>query len=226
VVSGGEIVVAGLYDSGGSGRFAVWGLNSAGGLDGGFGSGGRLIGPSSGEAEQALGLAVAPDGNFVVDGSASAPFTTPFGIVGRLGGAPIVVPNIKAALNVNRSFRRKDVLKHGIKVGVSCNQGCSISLTLNTTPAVAQKLHFGRKIRKCRKVHGHRRCTTTYAGGALATVRATLSNGSLKTFTLNNGAVKRAANAFNTVHLVVKVSAQSLSTHKTSSTSTGITIRK
>jgi uncharacterized delta-60 repeat protein len=225
-VSGGEIVLGGAYDSAGRTRFAVWGLNSGGSLDGGFGSGGRLLGPVGGQNVLAMGLAVAPDGNFVVDGFASAPFTTPSGLVGRIGGPPIVVAKVKASLKVSRTYRRSDVLKHGLKVGVSCNQGCSVRLTLNTTSAVAQKLHFGHKIRRCRKVRGRRICTTTYAGGALATVKATLSNGALKTFTLNNGAIKRAAKTFSTVHLTLKVSAQSLSTHQTTTASTGVTIKK
>jgi uncharacterized delta-60 repeat protein len=70
----GKIVVAGITDAASAADFALVRYTAAGALDGSFGSGGKVTTSLSGGTDDALGLALQPDGKIVAGGLANSDF--------------------------------------------------------------------------------------------------------------------------------------------------------
>ncbi len=172
-VSGGEVALAGYFDQFGRKRFALWGLNSSGHLDTGFGSGGLLLGAVTGSSIQATSIAVAPGGNFVVGGFATAPFSATLGFVGRFGGpavAPPPPPKLQVKVSVSRKYKISTVTgKSGLKISVNCSAACKVSGSITVSFGTAKALKLAPR-------HGHPK-TVTIARGS--TTLRNAGNGSL-----------------------------------------------
>lgn len=85
VISRGDIVAAGSYDSFGRAKPALYAFNQRGDLDMCFGQGGRYIGPYSGSDSEVRGLAAAPGGSVIAVGFSSGAFTSTSGFAVRFG---------------------------------------------------------------------------------------------------------------------------------------------
>ena len=145
VVSGGEIVGAGMYDSFGFGRFALWGLNGNGSVDSGFGSGGRFLGPQSNTNVQGMGLAVDSGGDLVVDGFSSGAFASTTGFAARFGG-PSTGPAPGQTSRIGLMGRMGFVSPGGvIGVQVGCFGGqtsCSGHITMDQNGKIVGQRNF------------------------------------------------------------------------------------
>jgi uncharacterized delta-60 repeat protein len=88
-LGGNDIVLAGYLDQLGSKRLAVWALRADGTSDGGFGSGGRSLGPTG----QFSALAIGSGGDLFGVGDTASPFGGSSGLAAKLSGVgPPVVP--------------------------------------------------------------------------------------------------------------------------------------
>ena len=121
------------------------------------------------------------------------------------------------------------MIKHGLKVKVSCNESCKINVALGVSAGTAKRLHILTYFKRCTKVHGKKHCVrahayraTTIAGG-----NVTLKQAGSKTFTLklSRGVGKTLAKQRKNVKVVLVVSVTSISTHKVVKISKGLTFK-
>jgi uncharacterized delta-60 repeat protein len=146
VLSGGDIILAGHFDSLGLRQAAVWALTSNGSLDSRFGQGGRTVFPSppgrpnfnpgAGQS-QFDALAAASDGSLLAGGNVQDNLDlATAGLVVKLAGFPVPVQlNVK----VKSSYRLGPALRQGIPVKFTCNEQCTLSAVLKALGGVVAK---------------------------------------------------------------------------------------
>ncbi|MGI8557053.1 MAG: hypothetical protein ACR2ND_01885, partial [Solirubrobacteraceae bacterium] len=171
IAGGGRIVGAGNFENTGvEVDAALWALTPGGAAQSGFGNGGTVRGPSG--ASEECALAVAPDGSLVAVGNTvkSFPDRSPCdaksasaaGFVARYIGFGQSTSALKVTLKrVSGSDKTSTVAKHGLKVRVSCNEACTIKLSLGVSSGTARRLHILTTFKKCTKVRGKKHCVRT-----------------------------------------------------------------
>ncbi len=218
----------GPYSSG-----ALWAMTSAGRLDSRFGSGGNVLTQFGGNRfNEFLGLTVAPSGALVAVGDTQQSYQGGYtGIAARyIGlGAPPPPPNqqLKASLTAVKSkYKTGDVAKHGLSVGVSCNQACSIKGSLVLSAGTARTLRIKTTFRKCTKSHGKRKCRKVSGYRAVTIGSGRSSRGGSGTSTLTLKLINKylkALQSHKSFSATLKVSVTSSATHKSKSLSKGLT---
>jgi uncharacterized delta-60 repeat protein len=192
IAAGGDIVGAGYALDGPYSNAVLWALTPAGRLDTRFGSHGSAVTQFGGDRfNEFSALALAPNGDLVAVGDTQQGFQGAYtGVAARyigFGPAPPVIPPLKVAIHgVSRTYKTSSVVKHGLKVGVSCNQACSIKASLGLSAATARKLHIQSTFTKCTKVHGKKRCRKVhgYRAVTLASGHASRRGPGTSTITL------------------------------------------
>jgi uncharacterized delta-60 repeat protein len=145
-VSGGDIFLAGNYDSLGLSQAAVWALRSNGVLDTRFGQGGRTVlasPPGRPNFNTGAGmsrfdaLAAAPDGSLLAGGSVQDTTGNPFvGYVAKLAGFPVPV---QVKIGAKSSYRLGPALRRGIPIKLTCNEACTLNAVLKALGSVVAK---------------------------------------------------------------------------------------
>ena len=231
IAAGGDIVGAGDALDGPYSNAVLWALTPAGRLDTRFGSHGSAVTQFGGNRfNQFSGLALAPNGDLVAVGDTQQGFQGAYtGIAARYIGfapPPPVIPPLKVAIHgVNRKYKTSSVVKHGLKVGVSCNQACSIKASLGLSAATARKLHIRSTFTKCTKVHGKKRCRKVhgYRAVTLATGHASRRGPGTSTITLRlKRQYVRALLRARRFTASLKVSATATATHKSKTIHMGL----
>jgi uncharacterized delta-60 repeat protein len=192
IAGNGDIVAGGTAGSSGLTSIAVWALSTSGAPVAGFGTGGTAVtsfgGSTTGEGNA---LAQAPDGTLVVAGDAKAVTGVYAGVLTRYNGfgAPAPPPStaLKATLaKLAKSYTDSAIAKHGLKVGVTCNQACTLKAKLTLSAGTARKLGLKSSFKKCHKVKGKQHCVTAHGFRAvtLGTASGKLTASGTKTITL------------------------------------------
>ena len=219
--TGGQIVAAGNFENTGTEiDAALYAFMPTGSPDTNVGGTGAVRAPTG--AIEACALAIAPNNDLVVAGdtvtafpdatpctvnSSSAGFAARYNALnGSKPPPPPPPPPLKVSLKANGSYKKARV-KNGLKFSVGCNQTCGLRVTLTASAAIAKKLHIGKKVRTCKKVHGHRRCTTVvkYSAITISSQQATILNAGTKTFVINNRLFRRALGTFPVVPMRLNV---------------------
>ncbi len=231
----GDIVASGTLTVNGVSDVAAWAVRSNGATETGFGLGGVVTTPfgTNGRGE-GNGLAVGADGKFVVAGDSRTIFGAYSGVVVRYNGfgatPPPPPPALKASLkSVSGRYKTSTVARHGLKLGVNCNQACSFKSTLTASAGTARKLKIKSKIRKCKKVHGKRRCTTTrgYTSLTLASAKGSLRAAGTGTLTLKLGrSYVKALEKQKSVSVTLQVVVTSSATKKSTTLKKGLTFKR
>jgi uncharacterized delta-60 repeat protein len=227
IAPNGDIVAAGVSVSGGVETTAsLWAFTPSGSLDSRFGSGGAVTTVFQSDfADEYSALALAPNGDLAAVGDAQAAYEGAYaGIAARyIGFGPPPLPPLKVLLTgLKGSYKTATVVKHGLKVGVNCNEACTIAVSLVASTATARQLHILSRVQRCKKTHGHRRCVTVrvYQQITLARGKATLGNGGLHTFVLKlSRSAAKALKAQRGVKLTLRALVTSPASHKHSSIS-------
>lgn len=192
----GDIVGAGYVQNGVQTTIALWAFAANGSPAPGFGFGGNVrTGGVFGLNAQAASVSLAPGGNLVIAGDASSTAATSYtGLTARYIGfepqpapPPPPPPALKVTLKyLSVSYKIRTAVAHGVKVGVGCNQPCKIQVTLVASASADRTLGLGKVTRRCRKVHGRRRCTTSHRYFKTTLIRgsSTLRTGQTHTFVL------------------------------------------
>jgi uncharacterized delta-60 repeat protein len=209
IIAGGTISNAGLHELG------VWAFTSRGAPDTSFGSHGATATPLGSLTQgESGGLAIGSDGKIVVAGDAKS-FTQIYtGKVVRYNGfAPALPPALKASLTgVSKSYKSSSVVKHGLKIGVNCNEACSIKVTVTVSSSTAKKLHL--------KTHGNKPVTITTGKGSLSS-----SGTSSITLKLSKN-LGKSIEKQKSVSINLQVSVTSSVTHKTQTLKKGVTLKR
>ena len=193
IATNGDIVGAGDALDGPYSNAVLWALTPAGRLDSRFGSHGSAVTQFGGDRgfNEFAALALAPNGDLAAVGDTQQSFQGAYtGVAARyigFGSVPPVTPPLKVAIHgVSRKYKTSSVVKQGLKVGVSCNQACSIKASLGISAATARKLHIRSTFRKCTKVHGKKRCRKVhgYRAVTLASGHASRRGPGTSTITL------------------------------------------
>jgi uncharacterized delta-60 repeat protein len=235
---GGTILGAGSYENTGTEIDAAeWALTSSGQPETAFGSGGVARYPQSGF--EYCAAAVAPDGSLLAAGDlvSAYPDQTPCalnaassGIAGRYigygpppGGSappppPPPVPALKLTLSgLKGSYPSKRAQRLGVTVGAACNEGCRLTATLTATAWVASRLHIGgKRVRRCVRLRGRRRCHTVVRYHPITVARAshTLGSSGKASLRLKSRNLMRALRTARIVRLTLSVRAVSNATGK------------
>jgi uncharacterized delta-60 repeat protein len=215
IASNGDIIAGGTISSAGLHELAVWAFTSHGAPDGSFGTHGAAV-TSFGTVTQGegQGLAIGSDGKIVVAGDAKAITQTYTAEVVRYNGfAPPPPPALKASLKgVSNSYKSSSVVKHGLKVGVNCNEACAIKVTVTVSSSTAKKLHL--------KTHGKKPVT-------ILTGKGSLSKSGTKSITLKlSKKLGKSIEKQKRVGLNLQVSVRSSVTHKTKTLKKGVTLKR
>ena len=231
IAAKGEIVGAGYALDGPYSNAVLWALTPAGRLDSRFGSHGSAVTQFGGDRfNQFSALALAPNGELAAVGDTQQSYEGTYtGVAARyfgFGSVLPVTPPLKVAIHgVSRKYKTSSVVKHGLKVGVSCNQACSIKASLGISAATARKLHIRSTFRKCRKVHGKKRCRTVHGYRAVTIGSGRGSRGAAGTTTITltlNRRYVRALERAKRFTASLKVSASSTATHKSKTIHKGL----
>ena len=217
LVPGGDIVGAGYTASSAFTNGALWALTSGGTLDGRFGANGMATTMFSGNRfNEFSGLALAPDGELAAVGDTQQTYQGGYtGIAALFGGfgAPSTPPLTVSLTGVSGKYKTKTVAKHGLKVGVKCNEGCSIKVSLVLSAGTARRLHI-------KTGHGYKAVTIASAKGSLAgpgTITITLR--------LKHRYVKTLERQ-QTVTVKLSMSALSSATHKSKTITKNLTFKR
>jgi len=195
----GDIVGAGYAQNGVQTTIALWAFAANGSPASGFGFGGTVrTAGVFGLNAQAASMSLAPGGNLVIAGDASSTAATSYtGLTARYIGfepqpappppPPPPPPALKVTLKyLSRNYKIRTAVAHGVKVGVGCNEPCKIQVTLVASASADRTLGLGKVTRRCRKVHGRRRCTTSHRYFKTTLIRgsSTLRKAQTHTFVL------------------------------------------
>jgi uncharacterized delta-60 repeat protein len=235
IAPGGDIVGAGYAVSGPYSSAALWAFTSGGALDGRFGSHGMAVTAFGADRfDEFSALALAPNGDIAAVGDAQQSYQGAYtGIAARYGGFGPVTP-VTPALNVSLKgvggrYKTGDVATHGLKVGVSCNEACSIKVSLVLSAGTARKLHILSTFKKCTKVHGKLKCKNVrgYQAVTIAAGRSSLGGSATSTVTLK--LVRSYVNALKrqkSFGASLQVSVISTVTHRSKTLSKGLTFTR
>jgi hypothetical protein len=138
-----------------------------------------------------------------------------FGAISPPPGPPSVA--LKVSLKgVSKSYKKGPVSKSGLKVGVTCNQACSIKAGLTASATIARRLHISVTTKRCKKVKGKKRCVTTrkYVATSVGSASAKVTASGTKTLTIKGARLRRALATSKNVTLTLSVVVTSTSTHK------------
>ena len=234
-----DIVAAGTESDNGLTGIALWAFKPNGASDASFGTNGTTVtGFGSSTYGEANSLAVASDGSIAAAGDSHSPGGLYSGLVARYGGfgpappppPPPKTPALKITLQgVSASNKSSNVVKHGLKAKVGCNEACKINVSLGVSAGTAKQLHLLTYFKRCTKVHGKKHCVKAraYRATTIASGSATLNRAGSKTFTLklSRSVGKAFGKQKKNVKVVLVVSVTSVSTHKVVKTSKGLTFR-
>jgi hypothetical protein len=236
IAPNGDVVAAGISVSGLQTTAILWAFTPSGALDNGFGSGGAVTtGFQSDFADEFSALAVAPNGDLAAVGDAQPTYEGAYaGVAARYIGfgpppAPPSAPLKVSFGGLKGSYKTATVIKHGLKVGVNCNEACAIAVSLVAGTATARQLHILSRVKRCKKTHGHRRCVTVrvYQQITLASGRATLGSGGLHTFVLKlSRSAAKALKAQRSVKLTLRALVTSTASHEHSSISKTLSFKR
>ncbi|MGI8904035.1 MAG: hypothetical protein ACR2IP_10335 [Solirubrobacteraceae bacterium] len=245
IASNGDIIAGGSIANSVLGDFSLWAFKPSGALDGAFGSGGvarTSFGATTSSTANAL--AIAPDGRIAAAGASTSVTTSAVSgvVVGYNGFAgsvpPVKPPPVKpppprfqvALPGLKGSDKIGEVVRHGLRVQVRCNQSCSLRVTLGITAGTARQEHILTFFRRCRKVHGRRRCFRAHAYRAvtIASGSARLRGAGARMFTLRLRRDVGRALPRHGRRLTVKLQVLAVSTvtHKRITISRGIAFRR
>ena len=193
IAPNGDVIGAGYSGNGPFSTPTLWALTSRGSLDSRFGSGGTASATfGSNRFGEFGGVAIAPTGDLVAVGDSQQAYQGAYtGIAARFVGfgapPPPPVPSLKVTLSgISKNYKTSNSVKHGLKLGVACNQACSIKMSLGISSGTARKLRILSTITKCSKVHGKKRCrkVKAYTSVTLASARVSRSGAGTSTITL------------------------------------------
>ncbi len=190
VAVNGDIVAAGYTQTGLQTTASLWALSSGGSSVAGFGTGGVVqLTNAAGQKSEAASLSQAPDGSLLLAGDTSPLLTTAYsGLAARFVGfgAPPAAALAITLKNLKGTYTIKSAVKSGIKFGVTCNEACSTKVSLVASKSTARTLGLFTTTKRCKKVHGKKKCTTTrkYAKTTVLTSSSKLSQAGTHNFTL------------------------------------------
>jgi uncharacterized delta-60 repeat protein len=233
VLAGGDVVAAGYSTNGPYSSGMLWALTSGGALDGRFGSGGMAVANfGSDRFNEFSGLGLAPNGELAAVGDTQPTYEGGYtGIAALYGGfGPVSVPALTVSLKgVSGKYKTATVAKHGLKLGVNCNEACSVQVSLVLSAGTARKLHIVSTFKKCTKVHGKRKCKTVhgYKAVTIASGSGSLGGSGTKTITLHLiGRYVKTLKAQKQFGVKLSASAVSSATHKSKTVSKSLTFKR
>jgi uncharacterized delta-60 repeat protein len=218
IAPNGDIIAAGQYDDSVLTYGSLWAFNSHGQLDTSFGSSGvAVFTDPSAENSEFAGLSISPiTGDLITAGDSSE-----FGGGDYAGVAASYIgygpPIATLPLKVTLSDVKANYKSATVTFSAACNEACSLSAVLGASAGAAKQLKLGKKVTRCKKVHGKNKCTkvTIYKALTLASEKAKLSAAGSKTFTLRlSKADAKALHKTKSVKLALAVSGTSSSTPK------------
>jgi uncharacterized delta-60 repeat protein len=257
IAGGGAIVAAGQFErTGGEYDATAWATDSTGAADASFGTSGAVSSPTG--LYESCALAVDPDGTLIAVGNTVAtlpddapctvdpaaggflteytgfgpiPFTLPSGVCATDCGPPppTYTPLTLSLVGVAAKDKTTTVAKHGLKVGVGCNETCTLKLSLVVSSGTAKRLHILTKYKKCTKVKGKERCSTAkaYRSLTLASGTGSLKASGTATTTLKlNKAYVKALEREKSVSVSLQVSGTSTAASKGASITKNLTFER
>ena len=212
IAPNGDYVLAGTYANSVSTYATLWALRPGGAADTRFGQGGAAVLTNSDNINtEYAGLAPSPTNNdFVLVGD-SAPFGGRFaGIAARyvgFGAPPPPPPPLRLTMRGARhTYSSSTVAGHGLKLTVTCNEACRLTVSLTASAATARHLHIARTV---------------------SSQRAALKKAGTKTFVLRlNRSLIRVLERQKSVGLTLVVSGTSTVAKRTQTIRSGVTFRR
>lgn len=234
LASNGDIIAGGTVSNAGLTAIALWAFKPTGALDTAFGTGGATVSTlGTSTRAEGNGLAIGPDGKIVIAGDARPIVGAYSGIATRyLGFAPVIPPPppaLQASLTgVAGSYKTSAVAKRGLKIGVTCNEACSMKASLTISSGTARRLHILTAVKKCTKKKGKTHCTTThvYRAVAIASAKGSLKGSGSTSLTLRLGkSYVKTLGKQKSVSVALQVIATATSTHKSKTINKSLTLK-